>query len=656
MLLTENHGLQNMAGVLPLSLAQEGLWLFEQTVPGTATYNIAEGWWLAGEMDVDALQRALSEMVCRHETLRTAIGTKDGKGCQVVFPPKQFPLTVADLRACPNPAAEAKSQAEKDTGRAFDLTRDSLARCLLYRVEDRRYLFSICMHHIISDAWSFGVFLRELATLYDPNGSKLPEIAIQYGHLALRQRDPADENSRREDLKYWTQKLEGAPPRLALPVDFARPAAETHRGETLFFNWPESLAAEVKEMARKSGATTFRVLLAAFAVLLHRYSLQDDIVIGSPFSAREEPETEALIGFLVNTLALRIDLSGDPTFSELLRRVGDVTMGANLRQRTPLHHVVRALGQDRNLSAHALFQAVFGWQRDFTEGWSLPGIEACRADFDNGTSKFDLTMLATEGAHDLRLRVEYSSDLFARGTVERLGRQFRLLVEGVIADPSRRISEYTIDTREEQKRVLDWGSGVVRDYEQESCVQEIFDAQAAHNPSGVALAWGDQKMSYGELNHRANLLAARLEKAGARADTIVAICLDRSMEMIVGLLAILKTGAGYLPLDPALPNSRKAIMLADSQAALVLTREKFRSSIPARRDQVLCLDDSEWTVAVAAHSDNSRRPNATGVAYVMYTSGSTGRPKGVAVTHRAIARLVRNTDYVQITPADAFLQ
>ena len=347
---------------------------------------------------------------------------------------------------------------------------------------------------------------------------------------------------------------------------------------------------------RKAGATTFRILLASFAVLLQRYSLQDDIVLGSPFAMRDELETEGLIGFFVNTLALRMDLSGDPTFTELLRRVSEVTMGANLHQRTPLHHIVRALGQDRNLSAHALFQAVFGWQKDFEEGWSLPGIEARRMDIDNGTSKFDLTMLVTEGAHDLRIRVEYSADLFARTTIERLGRQFRILVEGVMADPSRHISEYSLDTAEEQKRALKWGIGAVREFERDSCVHEIFEAQAAHNSSAVALAWGDEKISYDELNHRANLLAARLEKAGARTDTIVAICLDRSMELIVGLLAILKTGSGYLPLDPAIPNSRKAIMLADTEAELILTREKFRSSIPARRDQILSLDNADWPV------------------------------------------------------------
>ena len=314
---------------------------------------------------------------------------------------------------------------------------------------------------------------------------------------------PATEQSRREDLEYWVRQLQGAPPRLALPADFARPGVETHKGATLFFIWPESLAAELKEFAKKTGATTFRVLLASFAVLLQRYSLQDDIVLGSPFAGRDELETEGLIGFLVNTLALRMDLSSDPTFTELLRRVGETTMNANLHQRTPLHHIVRALGQDGNLDARTLFQAVFGWQKNFEEEWSLPGIEVRRLDIDNGTSKFDLTMLVTEGAHDLRIRIEYSTDLYERRTIERLGRQFRMLVEGVLAAPSKHISEYPLDTEEEQKQVLQWGIGAVREYERDSCVHQIFEAQVAHNPSAVALAWGEEKVSCDELNHAA---------------------------------------------------------------------------------------------------------------------------------------------------------
>ena len=394
MTLRENQGPQKMAGVLPLSLAQEGLWFFEQTAPGTPTYNIAEAWWLEGALNINALGEALNELVRRHETLRTAIGTKDGKACQIVFPARPFPLSVIDLRLHFNASQEAERLATRDSRQAFDLTQEPLNQtAAVYQVDDHRHhvLVLHAPHQLPGPLWSFGVFLRELAVLYGDGERRLPELPIQYGHFALWQRETSKEDSRREDLDYWVRQLQGAPPRLALPTDFVRPMAETHRGAALFFHWPEPLAADLKALARATGTTVFRILLASFAVLLHRYSLQDEIVIGSPFAGRDELETEGLIGFLVNTHALRMDLSGDPTFPELLRRVGDVTMGANLHQWTPLHQIVRALELDRNLPAHVhfSFQCAFGWQTDYAEGWTLQGMNASRVDIDNGTSKFD---------------------------------------------------------------------------------------------------------------------------------------------------------------------------------------------------------------------------------------------------------------------------
>ena len=465
------------------------------------------------------------------------------------------------------------------------------------------------------------------------------------------------EDLSRQDLDYWTRQLKGAPPWLALPADLPRPAIETHRGAALFLTWPESLSARLKEMGRTEGTTTFRILMAAFGVLLQRYTLQEDIVLGSPFAGRDEVETEGLIGLFVNTLGLRMDLSGDPPFRELLRRVSEVTMAASLHQRIPLHQVIRALGLDRNMSAQALFQVAFGWQKDFTEDWSLPGLKASRLELDNGASKFDLTVLVTEAGRNLRLRLEYSTELFAQATVERWARQFRVLVEGIVTEPWRHISEFALDTPEERRKALAWGAGAVTEYERDACVHEIFEAQAARSPSAVALAWDHTEMSYGELNHRANLLAARLVESGAGPDAVVGLCLERSMDMIVSLLAILKTGAAYLPLDPVIPCARNAIMLEDAQAGLVLTRNELRGAVSAEWEQILCIDDPDWPLSVEkAQRSDARNPKATDVAYIMYTSGSTGRPKGVAVSHRAIARLVRNSDYVPFTPRDVFLQ
>jgi amino acid adenylation domain-containing protein len=648
-------------GMLPLSWSQEGLWFFEQASPGTAAYNIAEAWWLEGRLDVAALQRSLDEIVRRHETLRTAIGAKDGKPCQIVFPPKPFPLFCVDLRYHSSPEPEAQRLAEWDARGAFDLAQEPLTRVNLFRTADEKHLMAVNMHHLISDAWSAGVFLRELAVVYGAlttgQSLRLPDLPVQYGNFALWQRETCHSDRMRENLDYWTKQLQGAPPLLALPADRARPPVATHRGAALVFTWPESLAAGLKELARKEGATVFQILLAAFKILLQRCTLQNDIIVGSPFAGRDELETEDLIGFFVNTHALRTSLAGDPPFVQLLNRVREVTLSASLRQQPPLHHIVRALGTDRTLAAHSLFQVVFGWQRDFTEGWSLPGIAATRLDLDNGASKFDLTVLVTEASRQVRVRFEYSTDLFEAATVERWARQFRLLAESIVAEPWRRISEFALDTPEERRQWLARGEGLVTQYERESCVHEIFEAQAARSPAALALAWEDGEMSYGELNHRANLLAARLEEAGAGVDVVVGLCLERSMEMILGLLAILKTGAAYLPLDPANPRARNAIMLEDAQAGMVLTRESLRGAVSTKFEKILCIDEPDWpSNPEKAGSAAGRGPKATDIAYVMYTSGSTGRPKGVAVPHRAIARLVRNTDYIAFTAADVFLQ
>jgi amino acid adenylation domain-containing protein len=659
--IVQDQTAQKMAGVLPLSWPQEGLWFVEQATPGTAAYNIAEAWWLEGHLDVAALQCSLDEIVRRHETLRTAIGAKEGKPCQIVFPPKPFPLFCVDLRFHPNAEVEAERLAEWDARGAFDLAQEPLARVSLFRTADEKHLMAVNMHHLISDAWSAGVFLRELAFLYGAHTTNhstgLPELSIQYGNFALWQRDIEQNNCLRDNLHYWTNQLQGSPALLALPADRVRPPVAMHRGASLFFEWPESLAKRLKELASKEEATVFHVLLAAFKILLHRCTLQEDIVVGSPFAGREEMETEDLIGFFVNTHALRTDLAGDPPFGQLLSRVREVALSASSHQKVPFHQIVRALGPDRNLTAQSLFQVVFGFQRDFSEGWSLPGIAATRLDLDNGASKFDLTVLVTDASRQVRVRFEYSTDLFDAATIERWARQFRTLAENIVAEPWRRISEFALDTPEERRHWLAQGAGIVTQYERDACVHEIFETQAAKTPSAVALAWEDGEMTYGELNHRANLIAARLEEAGAGVDAVVGLCLERSMEMIVSLLAILKTGAAYLPLDPANPSVRNAMMLEDAQARLVLTRDCLRGSVPSNCEQTLCIDEPDWPPrSQKANSVTGRGPNANDVAYIMYTSGSTGRPKGVAVPHCGIARLVRNTDYIQFSASDVFLQ
>jgi amino acid adenylation domain-containing protein len=650
-----------MAGVLPLAWCQEGLWFLEQAAPGTPAYNIAQAWWLVGSLNVQALQRSLDEIVRRHETLRTAFGAKDGKPYQIVFPPKPFPLFCVDLRFHANAESEAQRLAGCDARGAFDLGQEPLTRISLFRTADQKHLMEVNMHHLISDAWSVGVFMRELAVFYEAyaNGQtpSLPGLPIQFGNFSLWQREAWQGALLEERLEYWKRQLHDAPPLLALPSDRVRPPVATYRGAAFFCDWPASLATALKELARKEGATLYQVLLAAFQVLLQRCTLQDDIIVGAPFAGREEMETEDLIGFFVNTHALRTNLSGDPAFAQLLNRVREVTLNAGRHQQLPLRDIVQALGSERNLAAHSLFQVVFGLQRDFTEGWSLSGLTASPLEMENGSAKFDLTVLVTESSEHVRVRFEYSTDLFDAASVERWAGQFRILTEGIVAQPWRRISEFALDTNEERRQCLEHGMGKVTPYERDLCVHEIFEAQAARAPSAVALVWDDGHMSYGELNDRANVLAAKLEEVGVGPDSVVAVCLDRSMELIVALLAVLKSGAAYLPLDLANPGARHAIMLEDSQAGWVLTRQSLRGAVPANGVQTLFVDEVDWPANPnKTDSAGGRGPKATDLAYILYTSGSTGRPKGVAVSHRAVARLVRNTDYIEFSTSDVFLQ
>ncbi len=367
----------------PLSFAQEGVWFFEQMAPGTATYNIPEAWRLSGPLNLVALQRSLDEIIRRHDALRTVFGAKGGIPVQLVLPPRSLSISVTDLRQEADKEMEAQRLLGEMARTPFDLTLWPLARVTVIRLADDDHILAVNLHHIIADAWSVGVLLTELAALYGAEiagqAATLPELPIRYGDFVMWQREVSRGEPMREDLRYWEKQLRGPLPRLALPVDGPRPEAVTFRGAAHFFTLPTALAAGVRELSQREGATAFRVLLAAFKILLQRYAQQDDIVVGSPFAGRQEIETEGLIGFFVNTLALRTDLGGDPTFRELLGRVRGVTLGASSHQAVPLKLVVMALGTDRQLDMHPIFLVAFGFQEDFTEDWSLPGLKAARA-------------------------------------------------------------------------------------------------------------------------------------------------------------------------------------------------------------------------------------------------------------------------------------
>jgi len=636
----------------PPSFAQKRLWFLEQLEPGRPIYNVPVAFRLDGPLDVPALERSLGEVRRRHESLRTTFRTLGGQPVQVVAPPAPpgppaaLDLPVSDLTGLA--AGERERRALELAGaaaqRPFDLERGPLLRASLLRLGPERHVLLLCLHHIVSDGWSMGVLMNELGALYGafragrPSG--LPDLPIQYADYARWQSAWLTGEVLERQLAYWTEKLGGAPPALELPADRPRPAAATFRGATLARDLPGDLAQGLLDLGRREGATPFMTLLAAFQALLHRYTGQEDIVVGSPIANRTRAETEGLIGFFVNTLVLRTDLGGDPTFRELLRRVREVTLEAYAHQDLPFERLVEALQPGRDLSHTPLFQVMLVLQNAQAQGLDLGGVTVTPLEVHNAASKFDLSLFAWEKADGLATAVEYSTDLYDASRIERLLGHLETLLRGVVAGPDQRLSQLPVLSAAERRQVVVEWNATAGPYPNAERVHDLFSAQARRTPDAVAATLDGQDVTYSELDRRANRLAHHLQDLGVGPDVVVGICLERSLEMAVAVLGVLKAGGAYLPLDPAYPAQRLAFMLEDARAPVLLTQARLAPNLPAGGAAVVHLD-AGWD-GIAAASDAAPRCAATpdSLAYVIYTSGSTGIPKGVAMPHRPLVNLI----------------
>ena len=629
----------------PLSYAQERLWFLDQLGPGSPLYNVPLAVSLPGVVDLEALRAALQEMVRRHEVLRTRFVVRDGRPVQLVEAGLEVQLPVRDLSAVPEPERQREAQriAAEEAVRPFDLAAGPLFRASLVRLSGAEHALVLTFHHIVSDAWSMGVFLRELAAFYDacrtgrPAG--LPALPIQYADFAAWQREWLTGSVLEEQLAYWRARLEGAPALLELPADRPRPKTQSFAGAAHAFRLQPRLAQALSALARSEGSTLFMCLLGCFLVLIHRYSGQRDLVVGSPIANRNRAELEGLIGFFVNTLALRTDLSGDPTFRELLGRVREVTLGAYAHQDLPFEKLVEELQPERSLAHNPLFQVMFTLQNAPGQGMpAAPGQEG-PAQLGNGTAKFDLSLLMAEAGDELIGVFEYTTDLFEPARIHRMAKHFETLIEGITADPDRPLSELPLLTATEWQELVVEANQTTAPYP-DRCVHELFEERAARQPEATAVLSGGRQFTYGELNTRANRLAHELRARGTGPQSVIAICLERSFDMIVAVLGTLKAGAAYLPIDPAYPDERIAFMLADSAAPVLVSSERLIRQLPAPAGQVLCLDrDAEL---LQNHSDGNPPSRALldDLAYVIYTSGSTGQPKGVAIPHRGLTNLL----------------
>jgi amino acid adenylation domain-containing protein len=645
----------------PTSFAQERLWLIDRLEPGSAVYNIPVAWRLGGALDEAALERALGEIVRRHAALRTVFAEVDGSPVQVIAPFGGFALPVEDLSGLgeADRAAAAARRAGEEARRPFDLSAGPLFRASLLRLGSEEHVLLLSVHHIVSDGWSMGVLYGELSALYaayrEGRTSPLPELPVQYADYALWQREHLRDCVMEGKLAYWRERLSGAPELLELPTDRPRPPVQTFRGAHARIELPGGLLEGLQALGRSEGATLHMTLLAAFQVLLSRYSGSEDIVVGSPSAGRTRKEVEETIGFFVNTLVLRTDLSGDPSFREVLRRAREVTLGAHEHQEVPFERLVAELQPERSLSHTPLVQVMFALQNAVDRGVALPGLEVSEVGAELASAKFDLFLTARATGEGLRIGLTYGTDLFERGTVDRMLGHLARVLEQVAADADVRLSRLELLGDAERARLLALGEGAAPGFPR-ATVDALFAQAAAAAPGAVALAWNGARMTYAELDDRANRLAHHLRRAGVAAGTRVGVCLERGPEMVVATLAALKAGGAYVPLDAAYPAERLASMLADTAAPVLVTESRLADRLPPHAGRIVRMDTDAAAIAAEPADAPAAGTDPEAAAYVMYTSGSTGRPKGVEVPHRAIVRLVSGQDYVSIDPSDVFLQ
>ena len=630
---------------LTLSFAQQRLWFLNQLEAQNSTYNILSSFYLTGTLNETVLQQSINEIVKRHEILRTTFSVMDGVATPIIHDRVNISISSVNLETLPELEQETEVQrlVRKESQRTFDFARDPLWRVTLLRLGRESYFLLLTIHHIVSDGWSMGILFRELSLLYKAFSSgesvSLPHLPIQYADFADWQRQWLQGEVLESQLNYWQQQLADVPPLLDLPTDRPRPPVQSFRGSSQTFELNGELTQELKKLSRQSGTTLFMTLLAVFMTLLSRYSHQEDIVVGTPIANRNRQEIESLIGFFVNTLVLRVDFSGNPSFRELLKRTRQVTLDAYCHQDLPFEKLVEELQPERNLSYNPLFQVMFVLQNAESEAWEFPGITFTPLEIESVTAKFDLTLAIKEKESDLRGVLEYNSDLFDETTISRMVGHLQTLLAGIVANPDLQVSELPLLTQTERHQLLvEWNDTGV-DYPKHKCIHQLFEEQVEKTPNAVALVFGDQRLTYREVNSKANQLAHYLQKLGVKPETLVGICVERSPLMVIGLMGILKAGGAYVPLDPNYPQERLAFMLEDSQVSLLLTQQKLIEGLPQCSAQVVDLENYELWVeeGIENLTSNIQFDN---LAYVLYTSGSTGKPKGVAVEHRSVVTLL----------------
>jgi amino acid adenylation domain-containing protein/FkbH-like protein/non-ribosomal peptide synthase protein (TIGR01720 family)/FkbM family methyltransferase len=660
------RGNQTEPQTFPLSFAQQRLWVLAQLEPDSSFYNMFKAVRLHGHLDIEILESSLNEIISRHEILRTTFIAVEGTPVQVIAPHATMKLSVVDLQGLSGSHQSEQLQllATQDQLQPFDLTKGLLLRVTLVQLKSESYALLLTMHHIIGDGWSMGVFIKELSNLYrgflvgEP--SPLPELPIQYTDFTIWQRQWLQEKALQNPINYWKQQLAAAPPLLELPTDRPRPSVQTFRGWCFSFQVDAKLTASLKELSQKSGTTLFMTLMAAYATLLFRYSGQEDILLGTPIASRNHQDVEGLIGFFVNTLVMRTRLEGNPSFSQLLMQVRSTCMDAYANQDVPFEQIVEALQIERSLSHSPLFQVMFALQNAPLEELEAPELGIAPLHLDNVNAKFDLTLQMwetnTDEGNSLQGFWQYNTDLFDEDRIVRMTGHFQTLLAGIVANPQTSVGTLPLLTESERHQLLvEWNDTHIP-YPDTKCIHQLFEEQVEQNSNAIAVVYEDEFLTYRELNDRANQLAHYLQTLGVKKEVLVGICVERSLEMIVGILAILKAGGAYVPFDPAYPQERLAYMFQDTGVSVLLIQQQLMGLLPPNSARLICLDTNQEIFSQYSQENLKADVTPNNLTHIMYTSGSTGIPKGVCIIHKNVVRLAKGTNFASLTPQEVFLQ
>lgn len=673
---------------LPVSYAQEQVWFIHNLAPDNLAYNYQILIHLQGKLDYIALEKTLSEIVRRHEIYRTTFPAVDGEPMQVIHPPWQVKLPIQDLSGLTKEAAEAEMERllAEWFAEPFDVTRLPLTRWRLIRMGTNEHYLVHMEHHLVHDGWSFGVLMKEIRAIYPAFASggrpDLPELPAQFADYAVWQRQTMQGETLAKLLAYWTKRLEGSPPVLNFPMARPRPRLKSYRGASIQIDLPPQLYSDAKYLARLHRATTFMTLLTVFKALIYRYTGQTDILIASGFANRQQRELESMIGMVVNTVMLRTDLSGDPTFIQALERVRETVLEAASHQDLPFEKLVEALQPKRDLSYNPIYQVVFSFHDSPIPELDFPELHGSLVYRQNQSAKFDLNVVVipreaqllglgnSEGDERVIMVWEYDTDLFDRPTIERMIGHYIWLLKCFVDDPTQKLSAVEYLEQDELRLLIDDWNATAHDYPRRATIHSLFEAQAEQTPQALAVelarlpgalkeprGWVTQeRLTYAELNHRANQLARYLIRLGVGQETIVGVFLERSIDLIVSLLAILKTGAAYAPLETDYPQERLAWMLNDLESPVVITWSDLAERLPLSAPRAICLEKEQQAIESESPKNLSIQCVAENLAYVMYTSGSTGKPKGVCIPHRGVVRLVKEAQYAHFGPDEVFLQ